>query len=290
MSDFFKTRVFKTNKKNYGLNSFPINRKEQFKKIFLSRFNKLLAINLLSFVFWIPFIVWDLLCKTSKSNIDSFVNVNQFIMTIEMPIRLLTSVISFTSLSGTIYYVRKLLWGEPVSLFRTFYQGIKSSYKQFIIFGIIFGLFTCLFETGFYSVLLSSYDKGYEILFMSILFIGGFIGLSTLSYACTMSSLYFMKFFAIIKFSLLLSLKKILLNLLFFVITYGVILLLFGSGNIYLYFIGILLIALIGISYVSLVWISFTNSSYDIYINYKQYPAYYRKGLRPLKEDGETNA
>lgn len=290
MGDFFKTRVFKTSKKNYGLNSFPINRREQFKKIFLSRFNKLLTINLFSFIFWVPLIAWDLLCKTSKSNIGEISNMYQFIITIEMPIRIVTSLIAFTSLAGTLYYIRKLLWGEPVSLFRTFYQGVKTSYKQFMVFGIVFGFLSCLFELGFQSILLSNFDKTYVMLFIALLSIGGFIGLSVLSYALTMSSLYFMKFMSIIKYSLMLTIKKVLINLLFTTITYGIVLILFGSGIIYLYFIGILVVALIGISYISLVWVTFTNSSYDIYINYKQYPNYYRKGLRPLKKDGVANA
>jgi len=289
MSDFFKTRTFKNSKKNYGLNSFPLNRKEQFKKIFFSRFNKLLLINLVSFLFWIPFIAWDLLCKTSKSNIDNILSMNQFIISIELPVRLITSLIAFIGLAGTIYYVRKILWGEPVSLFRTLFKGIKESYKQFIFFGLVFGVFTCFFELAFNMLMFSSYAKEYLILFIALLAIGLIFGFSSLSYALTMSSLYYMKLRTIIKYSLMLTLKKILVNTLLCLITYGLLLIFFGSGNIYLYFVGILVMGLIGISFITLVWVTYSNSSYDIYINYKQYPAFYRKGLRPLK-DGGNNA
>jgi hypothetical protein len=287
MSDFFKTKTFSNSKKNYNLNSFPLNRKEQFKKIFFSRFNKLLSVNIVSFLFWIPYIAWDLICKTSKSNIDNVVSLNQFVITIELPIKIITSLIAFIGLAGTIYYVRKILWGEPVSLFRTFFKGIKESYKQFLFFGFFFGVLTSFFELAINVIRLSSYSSEYIILFIALLLIGAIFAFSALSYALTMSSLYYMKLTTIIKYSLMLTLKKILLNTIFSLITYGVFFLLFGSGNIYLYFVGIIVMGLIWISFTSLIWVTFTNSSYDIYINYKQYPSFYRKGLRHLKE--ETN-
>jgi hypothetical protein len=156
-----------------------------------------------------------------------------------------------------------------------------------LFFGFFFGVLTSLFELAINVIRLSNYSNEYIVLFIALLLIGGIFAFSALSYALTMSSLYYMKLTTIIKYSLMLTLKKILLNTIFSLITYGVFFLLFGSGNIYLYFVGIIVMGLIWISFTSLIWVTFTNSSYDIYINYKQYPSFYRKGLRPLKE--ETN-
>ena len=61
-------------------------------------------------------------------------------------------------------------------------------------------------------------------------------------------------------------------------------------GIIYMYFIGIVLLGLLGLSYAILTWVLYTNSSYDLYINIKQYPEIYRKGLRPLMKEGAPRA
>jgi hypothetical protein len=99
-----------------------------------------------------------------------------------------------------------------------------------------------------------------------------------------------MNFLTILKTSVILTLKKIPLNLLFILLTYGLVMIWLVLGIIYLYFIGIVIISIIGISYSILIWVLYTNSSYDIYINLKQYPAIYRKGLRPLTKEGATSA
>jgi hypothetical protein len=130
----------------------------------------------------------------------------------------------------------------------------------------------------------------YNIIFTALLCFALILFLSVISYCLTLSSLYVMRLSTIFKTSVIFTLKKFPLNILFILITYGIVAGWFIVGIVYLYFIGIIITAIIGISYSILAWVLYTNSSYDIYINLKQYPAIYRKGLRPLTKEGATGA
>jgi hypothetical protein len=128
------------------------------------------------------------------------------------------------------------------------------------------------------------------IFFYALLIVSLILMLSIISYSLTMSSLYYLKTSTIIKYSFLLTIKNIFLNILFVVISYGIIVTLFMLGNVYLYFIGIFFVGFIAISYTTLLWVTFANKSYDVYINLKQYPDFFRKGLKTNGKEGEVDA
>ena len=72
MSELSKDKVFKNKKKDFDKNSFPSTRVKLFKKIFLSHFGKLVLVNVLCFLFFIPLIFWDLFSTLYKSNIERY--------------------------------------------------------------------------------------------------------------------------------------------------------------------------------------------------------------------------
>ena len=290
MGDFFKKRLFNNNKKNFDITSLPLNRRELFKKIFFTRFPKLLKINILAFVFFLPLIAWDLACKIFKTNFKEVNELFTFVLYTELPLKIILFIILFIGLAGSIYYIRKLSWGEPVPLFRTFGQGIKQSYKQFIFFGVISSLFMTLFELATYMLRFVDYSPIYMIIFIALLVFALALFVSIMSYSLTMSSLYFMKIRTICKYSYILTIKRIVFNTLISLITYGLLLPLLLIGNVVFYLIGIVVLAVIGISYIILVWVLYCNSSYDIYINYEQYPLLYRKGLKKIEKEVVNNA
>lgn len=290
MSEVTKKGAFKNSLNDFDNNSLPSTRIKLFKKIFLSRIGKLILVNLLAFMFFIPLILWDLFALSYKSNIDDISSMTNFVLTVESPVKIITYLIAFLGLAGIIYYVRKLSWGEPVKLFKTFFIGIKQSYKQFLIFGFLFSILICLFELAFNVMKFVDYGKLYSILFTALLFVGLILLLCVNSYCLTMSSLYYLSGFSIVKNAFLLTIKNIFLNVLIVLITYGLLLMFLLVGNVYLYFIGVFIVGFIGLSYCCLVWIIFANKSYDVYINLNQYPEYFRKGLRKSKKEGIDNA
>ena len=288
MVGFFERKAVKN--KDFNQNFLPSTRRELFKKIFLTRFGKLFQINILCFAFFLPLICWDLLTNIYKSSIVNLNELVQFTLNIKSPLIVLFGMLGFIGLSGSIYYVRKLAWSEPVSLFKTFCLGIKQSYKQFLFFGFFTSLFICLFDLAITMMNNTDLSDSYYMIFIAILLVAGILVLSIISYALTLSSLYEIKTFEIIKTSVVLSLRKIFKNVLMIVLTYFICLIWLLSGIIYLYFIGVVLLATIGLSYQILVWVLYTNSSYDLYINLKQYPNIYRKGLRPINKEGVNGA
>jgi hypothetical protein len=147
-----------------------------------------------------------------------------------------------------------------------------------------------LFELAIYMLKFSNYSPLYMIIFIALLILALALSVSILSYSLTMSSLYFMKTRLIFKYSFVLTIKKILFNMLMTIITYALLLPLFLIGNVVLYLIGIVILASIGISYTILIWVLYCNSSYDVYINYEQYPLFYRKGLRKIEKEVVDNA
>ena len=290
MADFFGNKKYINQKKDFDVNHLPSTRRQLFKKVFISRFGKLFQVNILCFAFLLPYICWDLLTNIYKSSLTTLTSLTQFVIYIKSPLVILFTMLGFIGLSGTIYYIRRLSWSEPVYLFKTFYHGIKQSYKQFLIFGFFTSLFICLFDLAITMIQNTNLDLIYAIISISGLTISAILFLSILSYALTLSSLYEMRISTIIKTSVVLTLRKMFKNLVFELLTYVLILIWFLSGIIYFYFIGIVIIAIIGISYSILVWVLFTNSSYDLYINLKQYPNIYRKGLKPLTKEGVIDA
>lgn len=290
MGDFVKNKGLEHKKTNFDINSLPINRKELFKKMIFTRFGKLFQINILCFLFFLPLIIWELLTNIYKSSFTDLSELMSFIISIKSPLIIIFTVIAFIGLAGGIYCVRRLTWSEPVSTLKTFFTGIKQSCKQFIVFGLVAAVFMVLFDMAITMISNTKLQLIYELIFIALLVIAAVLLFSILSYALTLSSLYTMKFSEIVKASIALTVKKIFHNILFICITYLIVLIWFITGIIYMYFIGVILLALFGISYSILVWVLYTNSSYDLYINLKQYPAIYRKGLRPLTKEGATSA
>jgi hypothetical protein len=289
MGEFFK-KPFSNKKKDFDQNFLPIDRKQLFKKIITTRLGKLFQINLICFLFLLPLISWDLLTNIYKSSLNGLSELVHFSIYTKSPITILFTIIFFFSLAGGIYYIRRLAWGEPVTLLKTFIQGVKQSYKQFLILGFITSLFICLFDLAITMMNNTNLSGTYNIIFTALLCFALILFLSVISYCLTLSSLYVMRLSTIFKTSVIFTLKKFPLNILFILITYGIVAGWFIVGIVYLYFIGIIITAIIGISYSILAWVLYTNSSYDIYINLKQYPAIYRKGLRPLTKEGATSA
>jgi len=289
MSDFYN-KLNKNNKNDFNQDSLPVNRRELFKKIFVSRFGKLFQINIFTFLFFIPLLLWDMFTNIYKSSLKDLSELTQFVLYIKSPLFIVFTLIAFVGIAGAIYYIRRLSWKEPVSLFRTFFEGVKNSIKQFMIFGFVTAIFICLCDLAFTMMINTNLDKTYNIIFISSMILAIVLFLSIISYALTLSSLYVMKISTIVKTSVILTIKKMMLNLFFSIVTYGIILATFILNIVYLYFIGIVVLAVIGISYSILVWVIYTNSSYDLYINLKQYPEIYRKGLRPLKKEGAKGA
>lgn len=290
MGEIFKKHIFGDGKKEFTNSDLPKTRRKQFVKLISNRIGKILTINLFVFIFALPLIAWDILTLTYASSfgdlqiIDNLNAYITFINTYKLPIRIALSVIAFMGICGGTYTIRRLTWSEPVSVFYDIKKGIRLSYKQFIVIGIMYAIFAYLFELAF---LLLKYNAIFNntqlILIYALLFLAIVILASILMYVITLASIYISSLFTIIKTSLILTLKYFIKNLGIIVLTLIPTAIWFLFDTIYFNFIGYIILGFCGFSYVGLIWVLYTHSVYDIHINLKQYPNYFRKGLS--KED-----
>ena len=154
----------------YARASLPSNRWELFWDIFKGRFGKLIIINFLTLLFFIPLalvIGFRYVSLVSYGTLYPFgagfgvgyqapismsglaesivftSNVSSFLF---LPIALIIAAIG---LSGGLYVMRNMAWTEGVFIANDFWRGIKQNAKQFILIAIVYSIF-------FYLTIISS--------------------------------------------------------------------------------------------------------------------------------------
>lgn len=276
----------------YARNSLPSNRWELFWDIFKGRFGKLVLINLLMLLFFIPTIGLFVFRYLSISAYgmtypfgssfgvgfmapDSLVGMTESIVfSVNSSVYLLFPVammIAAIGLSGGAYIIRNLVWTEGTFVANDFWRGITKNYKNVFIITLMFSLIfyltfsaTALFQqlavTGAIGTVFAL------ILKIIVYFVFGFFAVMTM-HMITMTVTYDYGIFALLKNSFLFTIGLLPQNVFFGVLALlPFIIATFGG------FITILLvfaIILIGFSYVMLMWTDFSQWAYDGFINEK---------------------
>ena len=271
-------------------NNIDVSRWSYGTDIFKSNFGKLIGINLLMLVFIAP-IVYFLFVRYSEqytlarlapftANIGvGYVPYTNLVAQEEyITLRInfdffkwlpLLGVWLSVGLSGAMYVMRNICWGEEVSLFKDFFLGIKRNFFPVLIATI---LFTLVFSSAWVGISYLDYvgalaggKAWYQIVVKIVIIIGMvFAGLWYMA-MLSMSVTYKGNFFRLLKNSLLVTGVLIPVNVFFAglaLIPFG--LLLVGSSFLLL---GLMVIALIGISFFMLVWTLYSQWIYDKFIN-----------------------
>ena len=166
-----------------------------FKELFFHRFRTMVALNLLTCIFAIPVVLVLVLFYMNiavsnglipySSNIgigypvvtDALVRGEFVVFTYNvMQYALLVPCISVFTLgvSGNLYVMRKLIWGEPTSTFKDFFRGIKKCWLCALLTGLAEGLTIMLFTftLGYFDAYeLPLAYKVVSIIFSSILLV-----------------------------------------------------------------------------------------------------------------------
>ena len=116
------------------------------------------------------------------------------------------------------------------------------------------------------------------------LLISAVIMLAISVFLLTLCSTYNIKLTTALKNSIILFVKNIFGTLKILCITILPLAIIFAVGNIYLDLIAQVVLGLFGFSYCIMKISLYTNEFYDEYINIKDYPEFYRKGLASLDE------
>ena len=271
----------------FSSNKLPKNRKELFVYMLKNKFGKIYKNHLLTALFFIPLIAWNILCMPYTNAIftleagEGITHLVEYWFTVyvtAIPMWML----AFVGLSGGLNVIRKLAWSDPVILKLDFIQGIRSSGKQMAFIGLFWGSAFAVLRYAidwlgfYYRVFDSSYSVVFGI-FVCIFLLVVIVGLVV--YMTCMSSIYnvnlrqlFVGAFKLYYSDFFLATGVILISL-------STVLILMAIGLAITVLIAYLLSLslLIGIMIVPIFLVC--QHTFDRIINKKDYPDYYGKGL-----------
>ncbi len=286
----------------YARASLPSNRWELFWDIFKGRFWKLVIINLLILIFFIPVALIFFMRSNAISNLGALYPFSQnfgigyqaplsmvgyaenIVFTVDsmlylfMPIALIIAAIG---VSGGAYVIRNMVWTEGIFVANDFWRGVKQNIKQIIAVALVYSL---VFYLTNLSVALADQSIAVGIKNSWIFVVSKVLAYMFLVFysmmtfhMITMSVTYELKFRQLIKNSFLFTIALLPQNILFlFLGLLPFLLLLFGG--IFMA-IGLILILLMGFSLFFLIWTDFCQWSYDRFINDKIEGAQKNRGI-----------
>ncbi len=297
----------------YARSTLPSNRWELFWDIFKGRFWKLVIINLLVLIFFIPLFALFFLRTNGISNMGMLYPFSQgfgigyqaplsmmgyaqdIIFNVDLMIYLffpIVLMIAAVGIAGGAYVIRNMVWTEGIFVANDFWKGVKQNIKQLLVIVLVYSLV-------FYFITLSldmceqNLARGAGIRWLFIVskilsyIILGFYTVMTL-HMITMSITYKLKFRHLVKNSFLLTLGLLPQNL-FFILLGIIPFILFSIGGVCL-IIGVILIILFGFSLFLLIWTNYSHWIYDRFINDKVEGAKKNRGIYEKIKESNSEA
>ena len=303
----------KEKSEEYARSTLPTNRWQLFWDIFKGNFWKLVKVNLLTMLFFVPLLVvliMSFLLSENNGIIYPFganlgvgypaapglQGVSESItlrsgMTTYLLVSL-TSVIAAIGLSGGMYVIRNMVWTEGIFVANDFWRGVKLNYKNALqtalFFCIIFSFCKTLINISNVSIASGLVSDG-QVTWLKISQGASYLFMSI----ATMMSLwmialgvnYKMNFLTMLKNSFLMSIGTLPQTVFFGVLAFIPFLLLIIGGSMFISF-AIIMIVLFGFAYALLVWLDFAQWVFDKYINPKIEGAKVGRGI--YNRDGSS--
>lgn len=282
----------KEKSEGYARASLPSNRWELFWDIFKGRFWKLVGVNMLILLFFLPLIALLLMRYVMQVNYGAIypfaqgfgigyqaptsvigfaeqisVGINGLVY-ILLP---LTFILGAVGISGGAHVIRNMVWSEGVFVSNDFWHGIKKNYKNVLLTGLLFSLCFYLFSSAFgtcsLKIALGSSPlwlyKTAQFLLVIFLIFASVCALHMIA----LNVNYELKFFHLLKNGLLFAFGLFPFNVVFgacCLIPYAITFI-GGLATIIAY----LFIILFGCAWVLLIWLNYAQWTFDRYINPK---------------------
>ena len=294
----FITRLLEGKEKSeeYARSTLPTNRWQLFWDIFKGNFGKIFKANLLILIFFIPLlsviILSDMIMDANNilypfgSNLGVGYPATPVLKGVpEMLVLqgelftfiaiLITTFIAAVGLSGGMYVIRNMVWTEGIFVANDFWRGVKLNYKNALqaalFFTTILTLCKSLINFADFMGAMGTLNKAQSV-FMDIskvtswflIILSGFMTLWMIALGVN----YKMKFFILIKNSLIITIGTFPQTIFFGVLALLPFVLLSLEMTIIL-IIGTALLFLFGFSYALLVWLDFGQWLFDKFINPK---------------------
>ena len=274
----------KSNRPDFTPDMMPKNRFELFFEMLKLNLYNLLKVNLMYFVFWIPFWIWtwmNLNVLLTYDSVEAFA-VDGYMMVYAMGAALCV-MITGPAKCALKYITRNYARDEHVWLWSDFIGAIKANWKQGLALSVLNGLFLFLFVYGlsFYNNMAAA-TGSYVYLFLQVLLVVlGVMFLLMNLYAWPMMVTYELKFTQILRNSLVLAIGRLPLSVLFGLITIiPLIIAGFWLPFLFWYFI-------IGYALASFVNCSYTNAAFDRFFNTRIEGAEVGRGMQKKAEDDD---
>ena len=288
-----KHRKIEERKTDLTVRELPHTRRQIFLDLLKNQKRQMVSLSMLLFVFLLPLVVDILLFNSfivavpiDDPNYGSTVfSLILYMMIISIP----CVMIGFVGLSGLAHVCKNIAWQNAVLFGPEFFVGIKKNWKQSLVFGFIWGISLFLLVVGSLFMFRTRVDS--EQPWLQSVGIGmcivQFIVLSIICvYTLTYSCYYQNTVWQVFKNSFVFFVAKFFKNLLFFILTTGLVV-----GLMFVDFIAqiviIIVIAFLS-SFMMIAWTLLSHEAFDQYINKENYPEYYKKGLYISEKDKEN--
>ena len=296
----YRLTMGKDNLPDFTPDRLPGTRFQLFKDVFFNRIGALVKINLLVLLFCLPAIAWVVLMQFIKQAdgsllpysgnvgigypiVNDVVTLGQqraFQFDLQTYLILIPCImIASIGLSGAFYVIRRLSWGEGISVASHFFQGIKMNFLPFLWSSLFAGvsLFLVLANIGIYNNM-PEIHIAWRIVGIAVSVIQFVLLFSMLVFLTTQAVTYKLKTWALIKNSFLFAIALLPTNLIILILSAIPVVLLMILPTFISVF-GYLLFALIGFSYIILLWTVYAHWAYDKFINDKVEGAVKNRGM-----------
>ena len=303
----------KEKSEEYARSTLPTNRWQLFWDIFKGNFWKLVKVNLLTLVFFIPLlavILFNVMLSENNGILYPFgANLgvgypaapglqgtsewltlqSGFITYAGIAV---TSIIAAVGLSGGMYVIRNMVWTEGIFVTNDFWRGVKLNYKNALQTALFFTVILMLCQTlnnvSNYTIASGAVDGG-QVTWLRIsqgtsyLFMTLAVMMSLWMIALGVN--YKMTFPVMLKNAFLMTIGTLPQTVFFGVLAF-IPFLLFLLGGSMLIAIGVIVLVLFGFAYALLVWLDFAQWVFDKYINPKIEGAKVGRGI--YNKDGSS--
>ncbi len=293
----FITRMLEGKEKSeeYARSTLPTNRWQLFWDIFKGNFGKMVKINLLTVIFFVPLFAVLILCSlvseaggqiypfgsnvgigypafpALKGQAEALRLQNDFVLYLGI---LITSVIAAVGLSGGMYVMRNMVWTEGIFVTNDFWRGVKLNFKNALQTALLFSgvLFACgMMLDASALALATSVSKTQRVLLYISQGTSWAIIVFALMISLWMIALgvnYEMKFFTLLRNAAVLSFGTLPQTVFFGILALWPFALLM-VGQTFIIVIATMLTLFLSFSYALLVWLDFAQWVFDKFINPK---------------------
>lgn len=287
---------------SYARSTLPSNRWGLFWDIFKGRFSKLVILNLLMLIFFIPIIavfIFHSFYISAQGALMPFasglgvgVGALPNLMGVQESINISTNIqfglfmligamIASVGISGGIYVIRNMVWTEGIFIANDFWRGIKINFwivfRSTIFYAVALFLFSMSISWADYVL---AVDGGSSFLLVTSQVLSYIaIAIVTMMYfwMLSMGGNYNLKFFQLLKNSFLMTFGLIFQNI-FFIVLMAIPLILVLLGSFFM-MIGIIILILFGVSYMLLVWFDYSQWAFDKFFESKREGGKVNRGI-----------